>query len=133
MPLALRGFVRLDRPNDAGGSFPRSRIRVPLMINPTPSDIGREVVYFAKWRDELRPAYGEITGITNEVVLVAFGDNVIPIPHEELEWGRSGSPNLAAEDDEQVRDDLTLDLFVYSARSCFRVCDVGKTLGSSKR
>jgi hypothetical protein len=104
-PLAMPG---------RGAPLPLGQMSTAYMINPTPSDMGREVVHYQKHGDDLMPAYGWITSVTNKVVLVSFGGDSIPIPHEELEWGYSENPRIAVED-EQVRDDQTLDLFAVDS------------------
>jgi hypothetical protein len=57
------------------------------MINPTAEDIGRGVVYYGKYEDELLPAYGVVTGFDQRLVSVRYDDSEpMATLREELIW-----------------------------------------------
>lgn len=82
------------------------------MINPTSDDVGRRVVYFGVFDDQLLPAYGELTSIGNQHVFVRFGESEpMTMLREDLEWSDVNATTVAPDSEgdgpAQERDDST--------------------------
>lgn len=65
-------------------------------FNPTIDDIGRRVVFYGKWGDQLLPAYGELVSFDERFVYVRYGDSdPIPALRDELGWAGPENTKLA--------------------------------------
>jgi hypothetical protein len=58
------------------------------MIDPTDNDIGRPVVLYSKFGDDLLPAYGWLAGFDAQQCFVSLGEgsNVIAVWRADLNW-----------------------------------------------
>jgi hypothetical protein len=77
------------------------------MINPTTADLGRRVVFFGKWRDQLLPAYGHLDSFDGNICYVRYGDSeaMATLP-EDLHWAGPENTTLAPEAPMHTKDML---------------------------
>ena len=78
------------------------------MIDPAGHDIGRRVVFYGKFGDQLLPAYGTLAGFNQQQAFVRYGEDSNPaaVLFEDLYWAEpKRAPPLQPAEPDHMRDE----------------------------